>query len=108
MCYADDVLLTSTTVTGLQRLIDVADKYISSHSLGFNPINHCITFVKTSFVKDPEWSLDGTVLTQSTNITLTCLIIITTILNRELSHVEKHSMPCSQLHFARAVWRQIP
>ena len=54
-CYADDVLLTSTTVTGLQRLIDGADKYISSHGLWFNPIKtHCITFGKTSFVKDTE------------------------------------------------------
>ena len=30
-CYADDVLVTSSTVTGLQRLINMADKYISSH-----------------------------------------------------------------------------
>jgi hypothetical protein len=68
-CYADDVLLTSTTVTGLQRLIDVADKCISSHGLRFNSIKtHCITFGKTSFVKDPEWSLDGTVLTQSNSV----------------------------------------
>ena len=27
-CYADDILLTSTSTTGLQRLINVADLYI--------------------------------------------------------------------------------
>ena len=59
-------------------------------------------------MKDSEWSLDGTVLTQSTNITyLGANLSNTTILNRELSHVEKISMLCSQLDFARAVWRQI-
>jgi len=88
-CYAGDVLLTSTTVTGLQRLIDVADKYISSHSLGFNPINHCITFVKTSFVKDPEWSLDGTVLTQSTNITY-----LGANLSNNYNHIESRIKSC--------------
>ena len=37
MCYADDLLLCSTTVSGLQSLIDVATKYTVSHGLRFNP-----------------------------------------------------------------------
>ena len=92
-CYADDVLLTSTTVTGLQRLIDVADKYISSHGLRFNPIKtHCITFGKTSFVKDPEWSLDGTVLTQSTNITY----LGANLSNNNYNHIESRIKLCGK------------
>jgi len=34
-CYADGVLLTSSAGTSLQGIIDVADKYISSHGLQF-------------------------------------------------------------------------
>ena len=36
-CYADDVLLASTTPSGLQKLIDTAVKYITIHGLHFNP-----------------------------------------------------------------------
>ena len=96
-CYADDVLLTSTTVTGLQRVIDVADKYISSHGLRFNPIKtHCITFGKTSFVKDPEWSLDGTVLTQSTNITY----LGANLSNNNYNHIESRIKSCRKAVYA--------
>ena len=35
-CYADDILLMSTTTSGLQRLIDLAVTYINSHGLRFN------------------------------------------------------------------------
>ena len=35
---ADDLLLSSTTVTGLQRLINCAVSYISNHGLRFNRI----------------------------------------------------------------------
>ena len=35
--YADDIMLTSLTSTGLQSLIDAANKYISSHGLRLNP-----------------------------------------------------------------------
>ena len=37
VCYADDLLLVSTTVSGLQRLIHCADKYVTNHGLKFNP-----------------------------------------------------------------------
>ena len=37
ICYADDLLLLSTTITGLQKLIDVANSYIVDHGLRFNP-----------------------------------------------------------------------
>ena len=36
-CYADDLLLASTTASGLQSLIDCADNYITGHGLRFNP-----------------------------------------------------------------------
>jgi len=37
-CYADDLMLTSLTLSGLQHLIEVADKYITNHGLRFNPL----------------------------------------------------------------------
>ena len=32
-CYADDLILTSLSVTGLQELIDTASSYIIAHGL---------------------------------------------------------------------------
>lgn len=59
-CYADDILLCSLTVTGLQRLIDVANMYISSHGLCFNPTKtECIIFGPRCFTSDPKWYLNG-------------------------------------------------
>ena len=34
-CYADDLLIASTTSTGLQALIDLCDSYISQHGLRY-------------------------------------------------------------------------
>ena len=36
-CYADDLVLTSLSVTGLQDLINSAKSFIVSHGLNFNP-----------------------------------------------------------------------
>ena len=35
--YADNILIYSTSVTGLQNLIESAVKYVSGHGLRFNP-----------------------------------------------------------------------
>ena len=37
-CYADDLLITSKTITGLQKLLNFANMYMKSHGLRFNPI----------------------------------------------------------------------
>ena len=45
--YTDDILLTSLTATGLQTMINVADKYITDHGLRFNPSKtECTIFDK--------------------------------------------------------------
>ena len=36
IAYADDLLLISATVTGLQRMIDHADAYVCENGLSFN------------------------------------------------------------------------
>ena len=36
-CYADNILICCTSVTGLQELLNIATSYIISHGLKFNP-----------------------------------------------------------------------
>ena len=49
----------STTVTGLQRLINVANKYITEHGLSFNPSKtSCVIFGKR-YLENPTWNLNG-------------------------------------------------
>ena len=53
-CYADDLLLSSLTVTGLQRLIDIARNYVSDHGLQFNPEKtSCIVLGNNPFTTQP-------------------------------------------------------
>jgi hypothetical protein len=62
-CYADDVLLASTTATGLQCLIDCAVKYVSKNGLCFNPVKtNCLIKGKCPFERNPVWMIDGTIL----------------------------------------------
>ena len=64
-CYADDLILTSLTVTGLQSLIEVSRDYITSHDLSFNPSKTtCTTFGTTHQVVKPTWILNGIKLKQ--------------------------------------------
>ena len=67
-CYADDLLLCSLTVSGLQRLIDEANSYITSHGLRFNPAKtKCVTFGKSPY-NDRKWSLDDVTLDEADHV----------------------------------------
>ena len=62
-CYADDLILTSLSVTGLQTLINMASRYIVSHGLKFNPTKTiCTTFGRCTFANSPHWKLNGSIL----------------------------------------------
>jgi hypothetical protein len=62
-CCADDVLLASTTVTGLQHLIDKASAYIFQHGLRFNPTKTSyLTFGKHRLKQTPCWTIEGSPL----------------------------------------------
>ena len=66
-CYTNDTLLASLTVTGLQSMINLADKYISDHGLRFNPLKtECVSFGQKYFVL--TWSLNGVELVNSDSI----------------------------------------
>jgi hypothetical protein len=57
--YADDLLLVSTTVSGLQTMIECANLYVIEHGLCFNASKtSCVTFGKCHFER-PTWSLNG-------------------------------------------------
>ena len=60
-CYADDLMLASLTVTGLQTMINVANRYITEHGLQFNPNKtECVIFGRSTLQPHPEWELNGT------------------------------------------------
>ena len=82
-CYADDLLLCSLTITGLQQLINEANNYISDHGLKSNSFKtSCVTFGKCSFAR--KWTLDGTLL-QEVNEVKHLGVILT---NNSRSHGE--------------------
>ena len=59
-CYANDLLIASTTSTGLQALIDLCDSYISQHGLRFNPQKtSCTNVGKHRLVSQPQWTIKG-------------------------------------------------
>lgn len=62
-CYADDVLLASTTAPGLQTLIDTAVSHITSLGLRFNPTKtRVMTHGRNSLISQPSWNIEGTAL----------------------------------------------
>ena len=58
-CYADDILLLcSTTVTGLQKLINIATEYIGEHGLRFDPNKTtCMIMGGNPFTIMPTWKI---------------------------------------------------
>ena len=69
-CYADDLILTSLSVTGLQELIDTASSYIIAHGLKFNASKTiCTSLGAKHFETTPEWHLNGSVLREEAAVT---------------------------------------
>ena len=69
-CYADDLILTSLSVIGLQELIDKAREYITNHGLNFNPSKTiCTIYGSSPFIINPTWNLDGKPLREEKTVT---------------------------------------
>ena len=69
-CYADDVLLCSTTVSGLQELINIATRYVNQFGLWFNPAKTtCMVLGKNPFTSLPQWHIDNVKLNIEPTIT---------------------------------------
>ena len=70
ICYADDLLLCSTTLSGLQHLMDVCNSYIKDHGLTFNPEKSTCFMIGTNpFSSVPQSSLDGINVSPKESIT---------------------------------------
>ena len=68
-CYADDVLLASTTPSGLQQLINTAVEYITRHGLRFNPAKtSCFCFGKSRLQTAPVWTIEDQPLQNSDHL----------------------------------------
>ena len=68
-CYADDLLLASTTATGLQTLINMAVNHVSEKGLSFNPTKTvCISYGKHTFVKETIWKINDNLLENNNNL----------------------------------------
>ena len=62
-CNVDDVLLASTTASGLQDLIIIAVHYITQHRLRFNPEKSlCMIRGKNPLTDLPVWTIEETPL----------------------------------------------
>ena len=96
--YADDILLTSLTATGLQTMINVADKYITDHGLRFNPSKtECTIFGKCHLDPPPEWRLGGTHLVQTNSVNY---LGVTLSHCKPHEHVDKRIIVCRRAYFA--------
>ena len=67
-CYADDVLLASTTVTGLQALINAAVDHVTSLGLRFNPTKTSTMSFGRTLQRKPSWNIQDSVLNHEESI----------------------------------------
>ena len=94
--YADNLILTSLSITGLQEIIDPASSYIIAHGLNFNATKTICTFLRAKhFETKPEWHLNGSVLREEAAVTY--LGTVSFILVQELNQQLELSMVCSVL-----------
>ena len=94
--YADDIMLLSSTSTGLQSLIDKASIYLNDHGLRFNAEKtKCCIFGKC-FLETASWSLNGKLLECTDNFEYlgACMS------NKSKYHVDKRMKSCRQSFFS--------
>ena len=69
-CYADDLIIASLSVTGLQEMIYAATSYIVDHGLNFNPAKTiCKTFGSCNLKISPKWYINDCLLTSDNSVT---------------------------------------
>lgn len=97
-CYADDIMLASLTVTGLQKMINLADRYITQCGLRFNPSKtDCVMFGQCSLEPRPEWRLNGVKLTESESVNY---LGVTLSHSKPNKHVENRISACRRAFYA--------
>ena len=101
-CYADDLLLCSLSVTGLQSISDAANDYITEHGVHFIPSKtKCMTFDSCN-LKEKQYFLNGETRAEENHVTHLWVVLA----NDNYSHTNsrllavKPSVPSRDLEFA--------
>ena len=96
-CYADDLLLTSSTATGLQNLINFANEYVSSHGLSFNAKkSNAVIFGKCYLKPYPTWTINDCIISNVNEIDYLGAVLS----NESHSHVNKRIRKCRQSFYS--------
>ena len=75
-CYADDILLASLTATGLQDMINCANKYVNQHGLCFNTAKTSCTILGKCFLSPkPTFKLDDDVIKNTESFSYLDLVL---------------------------------
>ena len=83
-------MLSSTTVTGLQKLINIATTYTSKNGLSFNTSKtECAILGINPFVSIPQWTINGNVLPISDSITYLGTVIGDPLVNLRASKANR-------------------
>ena len=97
-CYADDILLVSTTSSGLQQLIDFAVAYITSHGLRFNPAKSTCMAYGAAPPAQPLWTIEGQPI-PSTN---DGMLYLGAMLSNDggASHIHRRTTAAQKAHYS--------
>ena len=91
-------MLASLTSTGLQDMIDLSNDYIKNHSLRFNPSKtECVIFGQCNLNPHPNWSLNDTVLHESSKVKYLGVTLSSTNTNE---HVRNRIESCRKAFYA--------
>ena len=86
-CYADDLMLASLSVTGLQNMIEVSSRYIRNHGLRFNPQKtNCVIFGNRTLSPHPDWSLDSVRLAECDSVSYLGVILSSSNPNEHITN----------------------
>ncbi len=98
-CYAGDILICSNTLTGLQKLIDVASAHICKYCLSFNPTKtECVMFGKCTLENRPQWFLNNIMLNCTNEGSIKYLGAI--LSSKSHDHVEMRVKACIRAFYA--------
>ena len=87
----------SLSVTGLQKLMDVANKYVINHGLSFNAKkSSCSVFGKHYLELEPKWNLNGCEVGNSDEVNYLGAILS----NSSSKHVENRITKCRRAFYS--------
>ena len=99
--YADDLTVFASSITGLQRLIDISQKYSNDWKFSFGlKKSSCMIIGKCGWKHEPRWKLGDSLINNVRNMTL-----LGTIFNSNLTcvdHVNSRILSCRRSAFGLA------